>query len=141
MIKFYFSKYEYKENNWLSNFYFSPMIIDGIEYKTNEHYYQSQKFSDEKLKEWIRLCPKPNYLISTKILRIYLVPNWEKIKFEVMLKGLREKFSQNSILKHKLLDTGDEEIHEDSSDKVWGIEGDDMMGKLLMKVRNELRNQ
>lgn len=82
----------------------------------------------------------PNLILKTRMLnKGNIVNNWEDIKFEVMLKGLRTKFSQNPELKQKLLDTGDEPIHEDSKDKVWGIDGDDMMGKLLMKVRKELK--
>ena len=43
-------------------------------------------------------------------------------------------------LKQKLIDTGDARLHEDSpSDMFWGVKGKDMLGKLLMEVRDKLR--
>ena len=139
-IKFYSNSLEY---NWLSNFYRSNQKIDGIVYPTNEHYYQSQKFKDGQLRKWILLCPKPSYIfLLTRVLKNEpKVYNWDVVKFDIMLKGLRAKFSQNKILKQRLLETGDKILHEDSPyDRTWGINGEDMLGKLLMKVREELRN-
>lgn len=47
-------------------------------------------------------------------------PDWDKIKVEVMLIGLRAKF-KNPELRQKLIDTGDAVLHEDSpTDLVWG---------------------
>jgi len=58
-----------------------------------------------------------------------------------MFKGLRAKF-RSEALRRKLLSTGDAVIHEDNpADKFWGSGGDDMLGKLLMQVRDELRGQ
>ena len=61
-----------------------------------------------------------------------------------MLDLLRAKFS-NEIMKQKLLDTGDAELIEGNKhgDSFWGQvngEGKNLLGKLLMQVRNELRN-
>jgi predicted NAD-dependent protein-ADP-ribosyltransferase YbiA (DUF1768 family) len=43
-------------------------------------------------------------------------------------------------LKEKLLATGDAILHEDSpTDVFWGKKGEDWLGKLLMKVRDEIR--
>ncbi len=57
-----------------------------------------------------------------------------------MKNGLRAKFTQNSDLKEKLLATGNAVLHEDSpTDMIWGAKGKDMLGKLLMQIREELR--
>jgi len=127
---------------WMSNFERSPMTIDGIVYQTNEHYYQSQRSHVKELQEWIAAAPNPFAAMKAgRALRPEEeTANWESIKFDVMLKGLRAKYTQNPTLKQKLLDTGDAYIHEDSpTDMVWGIKGKDMLGKLLMQVREELR--
>ena len=36
--------HEYEENGEFANFYHSPIIIEGKEYATTEHYYQAMKF-------------------------------------------------------------------------------------------------
>jgi len=138
-ILFYSRKKEY---GFLSNFEPSLMIIDGRKYKTNEHYYQSQKAISEEIREWIRTAPTPFLAMrGGRSLRAWEIEqNWESMKEVIMLKGLREKFSQNYPLRKKLLDTGDATLHEDSpKDKYWGIKGKDRLGKLLMQVRDEIR--
>jgi len=137
--------YGRKENEygWLSNFERSPQVVDGIEYPTNEHYYQAQKANSEDFKKWIASAPNPFAAMKAgRALRPEeFVENWGDKKYQVMLTGLRAKYSQNEKLKQKLLATGNISIHEDSpTDMIWGIKGKDMLGKLIMQVRDELRN-
>lgn len=138
-INFYSSKPEY---GWLSNFWLETEFVDAKEYATNEHFYQSQKTLDRQLSEWIRAAPSPyaamkaGHALRPEEFR----PDWEQVKVEVMLTGLRAKFQQNLDLKAKLLATGDAILHEDSkTDLFWGKKGQDMLGKLLMTVREEIR--
>lgn len=54
------------------------------------------------------------------------------------------KFSQNEELKIKLLATGDEHLEEGNTwgDRIWGTvnsKGQNHLGKILMRVREELR--
>lgn len=56
------------------------------------------------------------------------------------------KFTQNEDLKEKLLATGNDILEEGNTwgDKVWGTVngvGENKLGKILMKVREELRNE
>ena len=58
---------------------------------------------------------------------------------------VREKFSHNKDLKEMLLETGDAIIEEgnDWNDTFWGVcngKGENHLGKILMKIREELRN-
>ena len=126
---------------WLSNFHRSLQVVDGVFYPTNEHYYQSMKTKDPDLKRWIMSAPTP--FLAMKAGRSLregkeLVSNWEDIKVEVMLKGLRAKFS-NPKLRDMLLATGDSVLMENSqTDMFWGGRGKNMLGKLLMQVRSEI---
>lgn len=122
---------------FLSNFHPSKIVIEEKEYDTVEHYYQSQKFKDTPYEEIIRKAETP---AKTKRLakRYPIREDWDEVKDEVMLKGLRAKFTQNPELKDKLIETGECNIHEASPyDLYWGEKGLDKLGKLLMKVREE----
>lgn len=48
-----------KKNGYLSNFYVSMFIIDGIMYPTVEHYFQSKKFEGTKYEDYIRQLKTP----------------------------------------------------------------------------------
>lgn len=68
--------------------------------------------------------------------------DWEEIKEEVIKEGLYAKFSQNPDLREKLLNTGDAILHENSPrDKYWGVRGQDRLGKLLMELREKLKEE
>lgn len=141
-IDFYSRKSEY---GWLSNFWRCPIFIDGspYSYPTNEHYYQSEKAKDKKIKCWIRGAPTPYAaMLAGRSLRSHeIVDNWDNKKVEVMLTGLRAKF-KNPELRQLLLNTGNAILHEDSpTDLFWGKKGKDMLGKLLMQVRDEIENE
>ena len=62
-----------------------------------------------------------------------------------MEEALRKKFSDPGLRK-ALLDTGDEYLEEGNTwrDEYWGVcngIGKNRLGKLLMKIRDELRQQ
>ena len=70
--------------------------------------------------------------------------DWEKVKFDIMYEICKAKFSQNAELKDKLLATGDEYLEEGNTwgDRIWGTvngKGQNNLGKILMRVREELR--
>ena len=74
-----------------------------------------------------------------------LRPDWEEVKVDLMREILLCKFSQNGELKAVLLSTGDRQLREHTPrDKFWGDggkkgKGKNMLGKLLMAVREELK--
>jgi N-glycosidase YbiA len=71
--------------------------------------------------------------------------DWDDVKIEFMRKILRAKAKQHEYVRRKLLATGDRELVENSwRDDFWGWGpnrgGQNMLGKLWMKVRAELRS-
>ncbi len=128
-----------------SNFYVGPFEIDGSWWPTTEHYFAAMKTEDDSEREAIRKAATP--LDAKRMGRVVtLRPDWEDVKYEVMLDALRAKFGNHMNLKEVLLSTGDALIYEDSPyDKVWGTgqrggvgTGQNLLGKALMQVRQEL---
>ncbi len=150
-IFFYWKKHE---NIELSNFYPCTIVIDYKIWPSTEHYYQAMKTLDPALQEFVRGAPTPYYakavmqkgVMKDKDLR----PDWDDVKVGVMKKAIRAKFTQHKKLMHLLLDTEDAGLHEDSdTDLFWGcvkdkdgkFHGQDMLGKLLMELREEIRKE
>ncbi len=148
-IRFFIREEAY---GFLSNFERTPFKVDGVIYLTNEHYYQSQKPIDAVHQNYIREAPNATVAMvlgrayeHNKYLRKYMKPDWEeKLKLEVMLKGLRHKFSVN-LLARQLLSTEYAVLHEDNpEDFYWGLgdgTGESWLGRLQMQVREELRHR
>lgn len=131
----------------LSNFYDSMICHEYIFYPTVEHYFQAMKSTDLKIRKWIADAPTPGEA-KRRGRAIQLRPDWEEVKEQVMLDGLRLKF-KIPALREELLSTQSAELIEGNTwhDNTWGncscdkckdIEGKNMLGKLLMKVRSEL---
>ena len=128
---------------FLSNFYESPVLYDGITYQNNEAAFQAQKTLDpEKKKEFASLSPN---LAKRAGRRVALRPDWEQVKYDIMYEICKAKFTQNPALGQQLLATGDEELVEGNNwgDRIWGQvngKGQNHLGKILMRVRKELRS-
>ena len=76
---------------------------------------------------------------------VSLRPDWEDIKDDIMLEGLYRKFADDELADW-LVDTGDEELVEGNwwGDRYWGVcngVGQNKLGKLLMKVRSEIKKE
>ncbi len=128
---------------------FSSFQIEykGKVYPTSEHAFQSVQFINEspKLAEAIRTAKSAHE--AQKIAeenKDRKDSNWDKIKLDVMKEILHCKVEQHPYVKKKLLQSGDREIIEDSwRDDYWGWgekeDGKNMLGKIWMIVRNEIR--
>jgi ribA/ribD-fused uncharacterized protein len=133
-----------KEWCWLSNFFISPFVIQGKEYPTVEHWFQSQKFSNPELQERVRTAPTAAQAKKVGRTRdASFLENWDSVKETILYEGLKAKFDQNIVLQNLLLKTDSEELIEQSPwDSYWGSgrtgKGKNRMGFLLMKLRSEL---
>ncbi len=141
-INFYTRNHEY---GWCSNFWRSPQFVDDVEYPTNEHFYQSLKAKYPDTQVWIAEAPSAFLAMKAgRMLRLGkdMVNGWDDIKVGIMTVGLRAKFFQNKELREKILATDDAVFHEDSpTDMIWGKKGQDMLGRLLCQVRDEIREK
>jgi ribA/ribD-fused uncharacterized protein len=147
VINFYRVKEPY---GYLSNFAPHPITMDGKLWPTSEHWFQAQKFSgtnvEAEMMEAIRLEPSP--MKAVLLGRDRSKPrreNWSSLRDDLMRQAVRAKFAQHADIRASLLSTGDALIVEHTTnDDYWGDGGDgsgaNMLGKILMEVREELRS-
>ena len=149
LIYFYRTADEY---GCFSNFFPAAFQLDGITWRTSEHYFQAQKYvHNAVLFQQIQEIESP--MKAAELGRSRDVPmctEWDEIKLSVMRRCVFEKFAQNSELRDILLSTGDAELIEKTTgDYFWGCgrdgSGANMLGVILMEVRADItsinRNQ
>lgn len=142
-IKFYRTNEMY---GCFSNFSKHGFEIDGKYWMTSEHYFQAMKFVGLEVFEKVRLAPTP--MDAAKMGRDKKNPlreDWEDVKDDIMRKAVWSKFSQNREIARILIGTGEEVIIEKTShDYYWGCgtngTGKNMLGVILMEVRNKLQS-
>ena len=142
------------ENRWLSNMTYVDIEHQGIIYPSTENFYQAIKYDKDDF------CQEVDYLTTV---RKYLAtikpheakkfsrsnpmtnPKFEDNKPKIMLYAQRKKYSQEPF-RSKLLATGDCHIEEGNywNDLYWGVDlktrkGENNLGKIIMQVRDELR--
>ena len=151
MIKDFKTKKKY---HFLSNFY--PCEIqwgdEGFVYPSSEHlyvafkcgYFEPNYAAEIYITELIKLSAGGAKKLGSR--KTINKEEWDNIKVDVMYKILKTKFTQNPKLKKKLLKTGDKHIQEGNwwGDTFWGVDlktgkGENVLGKLLMIVRSELK--
>lgn len=128
------------EYHFLSNFY--PATVIG--FPTVEHAYQAMKSHDANYRQRVRTASTPG---AAKRLgqKVELRADWEGIKLDLMKELVRMKFTTHPVLLGQLLSTGNAHLEESNwwGDKYWGTcngHGLNHLGKILMKIREEIRN-
>lgn len=146
MINAFSGEYEF-----LSNFYNVPVLYDGLLFTNSEAAFHAQKTLD--VNDRIRFTKYNAGKSKREGRKLNLRTDWEKVKDNIMYEICKAKFSQNKDLRDKLLSTGDEYLEEGTTgwhDNYWGncecerckdVEGKNTLGRILMKVREELRNE
>ncbi len=142
VVNFYSVSDEFGE---FSNFAPYPFALDGEQWQTSEHYFQAQKFEDKAYKAKIQKSNSP--MLAAQMGRDRkqkLRRNWESVKVGVMRAAVLAKFTQHEELRALLPSTGDYKLVEHTeSDDYWGDGGDgsgkNMLGRILMQVRESLR--
>ena len=142
VIHFYSVNDKYGE---FSNFAAFPITVKRKSWPTSEHYFQGQKFENPAHREEIRKAKTP--MIAARLGRDRkkkLRRDWESVKDNVMREAVRAKFTQHEELRVLLLGTGNAKLVEHTAnDAYWGDGGDgsgkNMLGQILMEVREQLR--
>ena len=121
---------------------------NGYLYSSLEEAFQSRLF----LPDYPKIAEQIKQSHSAHEAQKIMFDNIDKVKYSneeqvpIMEELLRLKIEQNPYVKKKLLQTGDYLIVEDSpKDDFWGWgpnrDGKNQLGKLWMKLRDELKNE
>ncbi len=141
VLDFYSTKDPYGE---FSNFALFEIFVDGVWWKSSEHYYQAHKYIDEELIQWVRSADSPmEAALRGRSPEHPKRSDWSQVKDHVMEKAVRVKFANYLELQKLLLSTGHKRIFEHTkNDCYWGDCGDrsgkNKLGILLEKLRSEL---
>jgi ribA/ribD-fused uncharacterized protein len=129
------------EHDFLSNFYPSPVMFDGMNYASVEHAYQAAKTLDSEKRLVFTSGFNPNLSAAQakKIGRsLDIREDWEKVKVPVMRELLFRKFAKGE-LREKLIATGDAYLQEGNwwHDVFWGVCYHKMEGKTCRQPEHE----
>ena len=142
-----------------SQWWMSSFKVDGIEYKSAEHFMMAKKAALFEDFEIMNKIIKANSPVDVKKLgrevKNYNDAIWLENRYEIVKTGNFYKFSQNPELQKFLLSTGEKVLVEASPvDAIWGIglasdhknannpkewKGLNLLGFALMEVRDELK--
>ena len=118
-IRFY---KEFGDLGYLATYSNHSFTVNGVFYKTSEHYYQSKKFTNEEVIKKILNAETPKEASTIgRDRNNKKIENWKQIKKDIMFDAVYYKFKQNKDIMKKLLDTGNEEIIEETvKENYWG---------------------
>lgn len=154
-----FFKRDRDDFGFLSNFHPSPIVLDGRQWPTVEHFYQAQKSHNPAFKDMILEKERPDwakYRGNSAFTKPRLSKkswfkdrpedfreDWDEVKLAVMAQGGLAKFTQNPELARALKATGDAVLIEDSDrDGFWGWgedqRGANHLGRCLMAIRDAI---
>lgn len=141
-------------NGWMGNMAPYPITYNGQVWRTSEALFQSMRFNDPLIKDVIRAEKNPfkAKLISKGHKKDYIIEPRKEQDIANMEACVLLKFQQYPNLALLLMATGSHHIYEDASNRrgvsalFWGvhrdpknpimpINGQNMMGDILMKVR------
>ena len=157
--RFVFFWLDHQENGEFSNWYHCQFqTVNGRFLSTEQYfmYYKAVVFKNYELAAKIMtMSNQKDIKDAGREVTPFDADLWFDISRGIMMQGLRAKFHQNRDLYELLIGTGDKIMAESSPyDKIWGIglaaddshvedvnhwNGYNFMGKLLMKLRTELR--
>lgn len=121
--------------------------IDGNRWRTAEHYIQAKKFLPNHFNIYSQISKLRDPGDAIKVARqnvSKISPSWFTTQAEKTLReALYYKLKQNPKLTQVLKSTGDRELIYYSKDKYFGNggrqnDGKNMLGKMLMRIRNKL---
>ncbi|MGP4047171.1 NADAR family protein [Streptomyces sp. 2A115] len=144
----------------LSQWWPSPFTVDGVEYRTAEHWMMAAKarlFEDTAAERRVLAAGHPAEAKKAgRLVRGFDEGAWERERFGIVVEGSVHKFAAHAELGAFLVGTGERVLVEASPvDRVWGIGlaadderahdperwlGPNLLGFALMVVRERLRS-
>lgn len=127
---------------FLSNFHICDCVFEDLTFPSSEHVYMFQKSLDESYRSSIIKAPTPK--TARQIGQtVKLRSDWNNYRKLAMLNALNSKF-KNSQERKMLKATGDAYLEETNTwnDTYWGVcncVGENMLGRLLMQIRDTIR--
>ncbi|MGH7238247.1 MAG: NADAR family protein [Candidatus Saccharimonadales bacterium] len=142
---YFFTSGFYALNNWSAH----AITIWDKKFTTLEHAYHYKKYVDNHPAIAAKILAAPSPWAAMQIDRRNRAkrrPDWPGIKVSVMEELARAKLEQNIDVRDCLLKTGSKRIVENSPwDDFWGCgadgKGQNIMGKLLTKLREEYKSK
>ena len=146
-------------SNWFRSLFTDPN--NNLIFANTEQafmWYKADRFNDYETRTLIEKNTNPREVKKLgRLVKGFDNDIWDSCKFQVMLHVNQLKYHQNNELAKTLLDTGDLILVEASPyDTIWGIgmheddtgiddesnwKGQNLLGKVLMNVRNTLKLQ
>jgi N-glycosidase YbiA len=141
-MKFYKTR---DPGGFMSNYYKARFYIYGRWWICVEAPYQAKKCVNPADFDAIHQATKANDARNLGQ-QVEMRPDWNDIRVDVMYECCLAKFLQHKDLRDQLMATGEEELIEDSPyDSFWGCgpkgDGKNMLGQVLMRIRNELKGE
>lgn len=132
--------------NWFSNMrrLRKPFLYQGIEFKTVENFYQAMKLPKNDLEGRKRIAAMSAFGSKKESKKIPKNEEKRELSLQVMEFGLRKKFVEDDFWREKLINYRGEIVEWNNwGDKFFGKcifsgEGENNLGKILTKIRNEL---
>ena len=126
--------------------------VGNYSFLTTEALYQAFRFNEEEIQQIIMDEKSPMAAkMKSKKYRVTTREDWDGVRIDIMEWCLRMKLKCNwQSFSTLLLSTADRKIVEEShKDKFWGtvsedaqvLAGKNILGKLLMKIREEIRDE
>lgn len=147
-----------EENGYMSNWFLSDFIIDGVKFTSMEQYMMYSKavcFNDKVIAEQILNTQDVAHIkeLGRSVLS-YNENIWNGMRQIIIYEGLLAKFTQNDSICEQLKSTGNAILAECAvRDCIWGIglamdnpkrldisqwRGQNLLGYALMMVRNRI---
>ena len=141
-ILFYGTAGEYGE---FSNWFPAEFVYDGLRWANTEQAFMYYKSEEKEYRKAVRKATDPRE--AKKLGRnCKLRPDWDNVKYSIMLAVNMAKYQQNPYLAELLQSTGKRRIHENCKDPWWGggpnfPHGKNWLGQVLEDVRTLLSNE
>lgn len=135
-----------------SNFGRTPIVVNGVTFKTSEQLFQLMKFKDEEPLKDIYFQKKNPKMTAKKWEKTHRRQDWGSMLVDAIKFCIQQKYEQSEDFRNKLEESRGLFIVEDQSSfkkpnpDTWGVKrkedsfvGPNLLGRLLMELRENGR--